>query len=55
METTNGRAGRDHLTPVTRAIHVSRIISTLTLVNPNHAGGLEDGEVVKERESALRH
>jgi hypothetical protein len=53
--TKDGRADRNQLTLVTRAIHVSRIIAMWTLVNPNHVGVSDAGEGIKEPESGLMH
>ena len=55
LETATGeRADGNRLTLVTRAKHVSRIIPTWTLVNPNYVGVSDAGEA-KEPEGGLIH
>ena len=55
LTTTDGLADGNQLSLVTRAIHVSRIIPTWTLVNPNHVGPSDAGEGIKKPESGLSH
>ena len=56
LETTTGeRADGNRLTLVTRAKHVSRIIPTWTLVNPNHVGASDAGEGIKKHENGPMH